>query len=144
MKTSECSQGREFGASWQFWGKICLQTWSDSNNNSQDHCETFWEGIVDIFFSTRKASAWLKHHSSERQAACQSPLVLVPGGQQVLAAACRWEQLHGCDGPLSPAGCSHSLSSSQGSPWQILTEWTVEAPLILLTCFGWCAPVSSC
>lgn len=54
MKISECSQGREFRASWKFWGKICLWIWSDSNNNSQDHCETFWKGIVDFFFPQEK------------------------------------------------------------------------------------------
>lgn len=102
MKISECSQGREFQASWKFWGKICLWIWSDSNNNSQDHCETFWKGIVDFFFPPRKASAWLKYHCSRRQAACQSPLVTALGGQQARAVLYRQEQCQGTDGHLCP------------------------------------------
>lgn len=122
MKTSECSQGREFGASWQFQGKICLWIWSDSNNNSQDHCETlrgnswFFSSFFLPALLPRKASVWLKYHWQEASYLSRSAPEKARAGAAGTGCSARPGAGSGGDGHLWPARSSGSQVWRQGLP----------------------------
>lgn len=147
MKTSECSQGREFGASWQFWGKICLWIWSDSNNNSQDHCETFWEGIVDFFFLSflffppeeKPLSDWNITLAGGRLPIKESPS---EGAGGAAGAGCSVRAGAGFRvvmGPSAPPGAAAARPGARDSPQLLLfNRGTVSFPAPLaLGSLGW-------
>lgn len=143
MKTSECSQGREFGASWQFQGKICLWIWSDSNNNSQDHCETL-RGNSWFFFSfflpallPRKASVWLKYHWQEASYLSRSAPEKARAGAAGAGCSARPGAGSGGDGHLCPAWSSGSQVWRQGLPTAPLWLGDSVFPLPCLPQAAW-------
>lgn len=148
MKTSECSQGREFGASWQFWGKICLWIWSDSNSNSQDHCETFWEGIGDFFFLSflfffpphKKSLCLIEIPLQQEAGYLQSPLAKAPMGAEGAGSSAKaGAGFRAARGPSALPGAAAARPGARGSPWLLLCNRgavSVPCPLALGS-LGW-------
>lgn len=115
MKISECSQGREFGSSWQFWGKIHFWIWSDSNNNAQDHCETFWEGTVNFFpFLSPAHSPQGKplSHWNITLAEGRLPIKELPSKGTSEAAGVDSRAVMGTSALLGPAAARHGTRNS--------------------------------
>lgn len=135
MKTSECSQGREFGASWQFQGKICLWIWSDSNNNSQDHCETLRGNSWFFFFLSssppscqeKPLSDW--NITGRRQATYpRVPQRRHGQGQQALAAVQGQERVLGVMGTSAPPEAAAARSGTRDALRLLFDLRTVSFP----------------